>query len=210
MRGALLMPLRAVSLRCSSSCLAFRLRSSVASSSLFCGKRSAQPRQKKKDNSYASNDFLYALLVALHLQERLDLAQRQVFPVPQSDQLVKGAQQLVGIAQDLALVEAAAEAAGDLCKQMQGINVLKNVGLEVGDQDHVELVQRLVDEADVVLLNGGVLRAAVGQLRERRQEGLDAGPGHLAKQPREHGFAAPSADGGSEDNLERVKRRTAD
>jgi len=78
---------------------------------------------------------------------------------------------------------------------------LENVGLAVGDQNHVELVQRLVYEADVVLLHGSMLGAAVGQFRERCQQCLYPGPWHLAELPREDGLAAPGADGGSEDNL---------
>jgi hypothetical protein len=46
--------------------------------------------------------------------------------------------------------------------------------LAVGDENHVELVERLVNESDIVLLDGGVLGAAVGLLGERRQESLNS------------------------------------
>lgn len=58
---------------------------------------------------------------------------------------------------------------------------MENVGLAVGDEHHVQLVQWLVDESHVVLLDDGVLGAAVCQLGKRRKQGLDAGSGHLTE-----------------------------
>lgn len=64
--------------------------------------------------TYPSDDLLDALLVTLHLQERLDLADGQVLPVSESDQLIEGAQQLVGMLQDLPLLQTLASARDDL------------------------------------------------------------------------------------------------
>lgn len=69
-----------------------------------------------RDGSYSGNDLLNALLVTLHLQERPDLAQCEVLPIPQSDQFVEGAKQIVGIPHDLPFVEALASAGDDLCE----------------------------------------------------------------------------------------------
>lgn len=154
-------------------------------------------------STYTGNDLLYALLVALHLHKRLDLAHGQVLAVALRHQLVERAQQLKGIARDLALVERLAQPCHHLREEVQRVDVLQNVGLEVRDKNHVQLIEGLVDEADVVLLDGGVLRAAVGKLGEGGEEGFDAGPGHLPKEAREHGFAASGADGRGEDNLSR-------
>lgn len=41
---------------------------------------------------------------------------------------------------------------------------MEDVGLAVGDEDDVQLVEGLVDEADIVLFDGGVLGTAVGKL----------------------------------------------
>ena len=60
----------------------------------------------------------------LHLQEGLDLAKRQVLPVAQRDQLVKGAEQLVGILDDFPLVQSLARAGDYLREEVQGVNVL--------------------------------------------------------------------------------------
>jgi hypothetical protein len=49
---------------------------------------------------------------------------------------------------------------------MQAVNVLEDVGLSVCDEHDVEFVQRLIDEADVVLLDGGVLGAGIRKFRE--------------------------------------------
>lgn len=110
----------------------------------------------------------------LHLEEGLDLADRQVFPVTQSNQLIEGAEQLVCVLQNLPLVETSACAGDDLGEEVEGIDVLQDVGLLVRDEDHVELVQRLVHEADIVLLDGSVLGARIGELGERGKEALDA------------------------------------
>lgn len=139
--------------------------------------------------------------MGLHFEEGLDLADCEVFPVAKGDQLVKGAEQLVGILQDFSLVQTLACAGDDLGKQMQGVNVLQDVGLPVRDEDHVKLVKGLVDKSDVVLLDGGVLGTAVGELGERRQQGFDSRSGHLAELPREDSFTAARADGGGENNL---------
>jgi hypothetical protein len=139
--------------------------------------------------------------VGLHLEEGLDLADCEVFPVSQGDQLVKGAEQLIGILEDLSFVQALACAGNDLGKKVQGVNVLQDIGLAIRDEDHVELVKGLVDEADIILLDGGVLGAAVGELGERCQQSLDSRSGHLAELPRKDSFTAASADGGGENNL---------
>jgi len=102
-------PLLADSLRCISSCFALRFRSSVASSSLFCCRISVAPSRRPLAQpcvrqTYPCNDFLYALLVAVHLEEGFDLADGEILSVPEGDQLVEGAKQLVGILQYLSLL----------------------------------------------------------------------------------------------------------
>ena len=54
----------------------------------------------------------------LHVQESLDLAQGEVLTVAQSNQLIKGAQELKGIAQDLALVQTSADAGDNLGEEV--------------------------------------------------------------------------------------------
>lgn len=49
---------------------------------------------------------------------------------------------------------------------MERVDVLQDVGLAVGDENHVQLVQGLVDEANVVLLDGGMLCTRIGKPRE--------------------------------------------
>ena len=52
---------------------------------------------------------------------------------------------------------------------MKRINVLENIGLAVCDEHHVELVQRLVNISDIVLLDCSVLSSGVGELGKRRK-----------------------------------------
>lgn len=140
--------------------------------------------------------------MTLHLQERLDLADCQVFPVTKCDQLIEGAEQLVGILEDFPLVQALARGGNNLGKEMKRVNVLEDVGLAIGDEDHVQLIQRLVDKADVVLFDGRMLRATVCKLGEGGKEGFDARPGHLAELSRKDSFASTGADRCCEDDLE--------
>ena len=56
-------------------------------------------------DTYAGNDLLYALLVALHLHERLDLRHGQILAVSLRHELVESAQQIKGVLGDLALVQ---------------------------------------------------------------------------------------------------------
>lgn len=78
---------------------------------------------------------------------------------------------------------------------------MEDVGLAVRDEDHVELIEGLVDESDVVLLDRRVLGPAVCELREGGEKGLDARPGHLAELSRKDSFAPAGANRCCEDNL---------
>ena len=77
----------------------------------------------------------------------------------QAHDFIKGAQKLISIAQDLSLVQGFAKTADNLGKKVQRINVLQDVRLPVGDENHVKLVERLVNIAHVVLFHSGVLGA---------------------------------------------------
>lgn len=100
--------------------------------------------------------------MTFHLEEGLDLAKGQVLPVSERDQLVKGAKEIVGIAEDFPFIKALACTRDHLGKEVQGVDVLEDVGLLVRDEDHVELVKGLVDKSDVVLFDRGMLGSAVG------------------------------------------------
>jgi hypothetical protein len=105
----------------------------------------------------SGNDLLDPLFVTFHLQEGLDLAQRQVLPVPQCHQLIESAQKLVRIAKDLPLVKGLADTGDNLGEEMQTVDVLKDIRLSIRDEDHVQLVQGLVHISHIVLLHCGVL-----------------------------------------------------
>jgi len=136
------------------------------------------------------NDLLYPLLMTLHVKKSLDLAECEILSVAQRDQLVKCTEQLERIAKNLPFVQALAYAAYYLCEKMQGVDVLQDIRLAIRDEDHVQLVQRLIDEANVVLLDSRVLRPRIGQLWERSQQSLNPGSLHLSKLPRKDSLAA--------------------
>lgn len=68
--------------------------------------------------TYPGNNLLDPLLVTLHLQERLDLADGQVLPVAKSNQFVEGAKQLERILQDLPFLQSPASTRDDLGEEV--------------------------------------------------------------------------------------------
>jgi hypothetical protein len=56
--------------------------------------------------------------VRFHVQEGFDLAQGEVLAVAKSNQLIKGAQKLKGIAQNLAFVQTSADACDNLSEEV--------------------------------------------------------------------------------------------
>ena len=74
---------------------------------------------------YSGDDLLYPFFVALHFQECFDLADGEIFPVPESNDLVKGAQQFVGILQDFSFVQTTlADTVDNLNEEVQGVDIL--------------------------------------------------------------------------------------
>lgn len=57
---------------------------------------------------------------------------------------------------------------------MEGINILEDIRLSVGDEDHVQLVQWLVHKSHIVLFDGSMLGASICQLWEGCKKSLDS------------------------------------
>ena len=58
------------------------------------------------------------LLVRLHVEESLDLAQSEVLAVTQSNELIESAEKLKSIAQNLSLIQASADAGNNLGEEV--------------------------------------------------------------------------------------------
>jgi len=86
---------------------------------------------------YPGDNLLDTLFVALHLEECLDLADGQVLAISESYQLIEGTQKVVGMSKNFSFIQALACAGDDLGEEVERIYVLENVGLLVGDEDHV-------------------------------------------------------------------------
>jgi hypothetical protein len=56
--------------------------------------------------------------VRFHVEEGLDLTQGEVLAVTQSDKLIESTEKLKGIAQNLSLVQASADAGNNLCEEV--------------------------------------------------------------------------------------------
>lgn len=106
-------------------------------------------------NPYPGNDLLNAFLVRFHLQECSDLGKGQVLSVTQSNDFIKCTEQVKGILQNLPLVQGLANAGDELSEQMKRVDILKDVGLFIRNQDHIQLVEWLVNIADVVGFDTG-------------------------------------------------------
>lgn len=132
--------------------------------------------------------------MTLHLHKGSDLANREILAIAESDDFVKGTEKLICVLENLSLVKVLAGAGDYLGKQVQRVDILKDVGLAVGDEHHVEFVQWLVNKSHVILFDRGVLRAAVGELGEGREKRLYSRAWHLAELPREDSFPSTGAD----------------
>lgn len=91
-------------------------------------------------------------------------------------------------------------------EESECLQVLQDVAVLGGDEDHVEFLQRLVNIAHAVCFHKGVLLACVHQLWERGQETLDTCPGHFNKLPRYDGLAGLGAHRRCQQHLQ-VKRK---
>ena len=78
--------------------------------------------------------------MTLHVKEGLDLTQGEILPIAQGHKFIESAQEFECIPKNFPLVQTLADAADDLREEMKGVNVLQDVRLPVGDQNHVELV----------------------------------------------------------------------
>ena len=70
---------------------------------------------------------------------------------------------------------------------MQRIDVLEDIGRLVGDEEDVEIFERLVDITDFGSFYGGMLAVGGNEFRERCEEGFDSGPRHRVELTRKHG-----------------------
>lgn len=92
-------------------------------------------------------------------------------------------------------------------EESERLQVLQDVAVLGGDEDHVEFLQRLVHIANTVCFHKGVLLARVHQFRERSQETLNACPGHFHKLPRYNGLPGLGAHRRCQQHLQVRSRR---
>jgi len=118
------------------------------------------------------------------------LTQGQILPVAECHNLIKSREQLEGVLEDFPLVQRLAYRGDNLREEVERVYVLEDIRLEVGDEHHEQLVERLIDVAHIVLLDRGMLRSSVGELWEGGEERFDARTLHLSELAREHGFPA--------------------
>ena len=142
---------------------------------------SVDRKMETSGGTHSCDDLLNLLFMTLHLQDTPNLSQVHVLPVSERDNLIKRAKNLEGILQNLAFIGAAAEVGDSASKEVEGVNILKDVGGFVGDEEDVEIFEGLVDVADVCGLDGGVLGIGGDQLGERGEEGLDPGLCHVTE-----------------------------
>lgn len=79
-------------------------------------------------------------------------------------------------------------------KQGEGRDVLEDIAALIGDEEHIELFEWLVDETDIICLHGGMLRVDRDELWERSKETVDARSRDGPELAREEGLSAPGAD----------------
>lgn len=70
---------------------------------------------------------------------------------------------------------------------MQRIDVQENIRCFVGDEEDVEIFERLVDITDFSGFDGGMLAVGRDEFRERGEEGFDSGSRHRVELTGEDG-----------------------
>lgn len=164
-----------------------------------------------------------ALLMRIHCCEGSNLTQIHVLPIAKGDDLVEGEDQIEGLLNDAVFV-GRCTVLGNLrnqkkscnpsftplsttpCithhtgKQSQRLQIFEDVAGFGGDQNHVELLKRLVHITHRLRVNVSVLKRwpASDQLRKRQQQALDSGASHLDELTRDEGFALFIADASGE------------
>src|SRR5262245_19703131 len=113
----------------------------------------------------SSNDFLDFLFVTLHLQHTPDLHQINLFLVTHTHDLIERSQELERIPQNLSLFCALAHVSDDASKEVESFDVLEDVGGFVGNEDDVEIFKRLIDIANFICFDRGVLSVGRYKLR---------------------------------------------
>lgn len=93
----------------------------------------------------------------LHLEDGSDLCEVDILPVSQGYDLVECTEKLKAVSKDGCFVKGSADVGSDAGEEMKGVDVLENVRVLVGDEDHIEVLKRLIDEANGVCLDGGML-----------------------------------------------------
>lgn len=126
----------------------------------------------------------------LHFENVADLLEVDVLPPAEADDLVPRAEDLKVDADDIDLADgasatSAAEFGCDAGDERKGREVEEDVGLGVGDQDDVQVVERSVDKADSGRFDDRVFGLGRDETRERRQERLETWPREADKLTRQ-------------------------
>jgi hypothetical protein len=129
---------------------------------------------------------LNLLLVTFHFENTPHLYKIHLFPITHAYDLIKCAKELKALLLDFALISGAAHIRHNTREQMEGVNILENVGSLVGDEKDIEVFEWLVDIADLSSFDGGVLRVCGNEFGEGGEERFDVGTRHGVKLAREH------------------------
>ena len=108
--------------------------------------------------------------MTLHFQDAFNLHEVDLLPPTQTYNLVERAEQLECMLRDFALLGGPAQIGHNAGKEVQGLDILENVGCLVGDEQDVEFFQRLVDIADVERFDRSMLSVGGDKLGERGQK----------------------------------------
>src|SRR5690606_1109484 len=114
---------------------------------------------------------------------------------------IESEDELIGVVHDFVFVGASTIFWNEFRHQMQSVEILHDVALLVGDDEHVERFDGLVEVANGVGLNEGVLLLEAHELRESSQQSLDSDSAHLYEESGDQSFTGLSAHGSSKNHL---------
>jgi len=95
--------------------------------------------------------------MTLHLQNTPHLHEIDLFPIPHTDDLIKRSKQLKTLFLNFTLISCTTHIRNDACEEVEGIDILEDVGGFVSDEEDVEVFEGLIDITDLSGFDGCML-----------------------------------------------------
>lgn len=98
-----------------------------------------------------------ALLVRIHLKHRAHLRECHIFAIAKANDFIECLEDFKARLENILLLERVAPVSDRTSKKMECVDILEDVRVLCCDQDHIQVLKRLVHIAHTVSFDRGVL-----------------------------------------------------